>query len=125
MKKIVGWALIACTSLLVAGCAAAEPAPAMTNTVTATATVTATPTTLDSIFLKHVREDSSITLASDVADADLIELASTACESLEDGMSSKDLLKVVADSDFTQSKKIDAAKIMGYGIGVYCPELRD
>jgi PBP1b-binding outer membrane lipoprotein LpoB len=72
----------------------------------------------DAVYLKLVHEKTSSTSS----DSDLVDMAKGACEQLESGSSMKDLENAVAATELTQTSKIELARIVGFGVGVYCPE---
>lgn len=96
MKKLL--ALLA-GALLLAGCSAP-------------------PIDKDAVYLKLVHENTTNTSS----DSELVGMAKNACDALKDGHSMKDLQNVVSRADLTQHQKVEIASIIGYGIGVYCPE---
>lgn len=68
----------------------------------------------DAVFLDNYDPPSS--------DSDLVEMANGACTSLKEGTTMKEIQKAVAATDLSHADKVELATIVGYGIGVYCPE---
>jgi hypothetical protein len=88
-------------ALLLAGCSAPEP-----------------PIDKDAVYLKLVHEKTGSTSS----DSDLVDMAKGACGQLKDGRTMKDLQNDVAATGLTQTSKLELARIVGFGVGVYCPE---
>jgi hypothetical protein len=72
----------------------------------------------DAIYLKLVHDETSNTSS----DSTLVDMAKNACEELESGTSMRDIQKAISRLDFDQTTKVEVARIVGFGIGVYCPE---
>lgn len=100
MKKLTAIVALA-GALLLSACAAPEPAIDQ-----------------DAIYLKLVHDGTS----NKASDTDLVDMAKASCERLKDGDTMKDLQNTIASTDYAQATKVELAKIVGFGIGVYCPE---
>ena len=98
MRKLP--ALTLAGALLLAGCSAPEPIDK------------------DAVYLKLVHEKTSSTSS----DSDLVDMAKGACGELKGGRTMKDLQNDVAATGLTQTSKVELARIVGFGVGVYCPE---
>jgi hypothetical protein len=99
VKKLAVAALAG--ALLLSACSAPEPA-----------------IDRDAIYLKLVHDETS----NKASDATLVDMAKNACEELDAGSTMKDLQRAIARLDLPQASKVEVARIVGFGIGVYCPE---
>lgn len=74
----------------------------------------------NAVFLELVH-DNYDPVSSDSA---LVDMAKGACTSLKEGATMKEIKTAVAATDLPQAKRIELATMIGYGIGVYCPEFK-
>ena len=72
----------------------------------------------DAVYLKLVHDSTS----NKASDASLVDAAKGACKELDAGSTMKDLQNAIAQLDYPQATKVELARIVGFGIGVYCPE---
>jgi hypothetical protein len=72
----------------------------------------------DAVYLKLVHTETSNTSSDEL----LVDTAKNACKELESGSTKKDIQRAIAQLDLQQATKVELAKIVGFGIGVYCPE---
>jgi outer membrane protein assembly factor BamE (lipoprotein component of BamABCDE complex) len=100
VKKQLAVAALA-GALLLSACSAPEPA-----------------IDKDAIYLKLVHDETSNT----ASDSTLVDMAKGACKELESGSTMKDIQRAIGQLDVPQSSKVEVARIVGFGIGVYCPE---
>lgn len=100
MKKLAAVVALA-GALLLPACAAPEP-----------------PIDRDAVYLKLVHDETS----NKSSDALLVDTAKDACKELESGTSMKDIQNAIAQLELQQATKVELARIVGFGIGVYCPE---
>lgn len=102
MNKLAAIAALA-GALLLSACTAPEPA-----------------IDRDAIFLELVHDKYD----PPSSDSSLVKMAKGACDSRKEGTTMKEIQTAIAKTNLDQADKVELASIVGFGIGVYCPEYR-
>lgn len=74
----------------------------------------------DEVFLYTVRNEYGF--LAGISDRELIEMAESACDMFEAGITSNEILEMIASSGADQETGEAMAFLIGAGTTVYCPE---